>query len=829
MLRNKPKLQYSGLTVVLAHPSRLDRASLLSGNGGLMFNNDILRPELNTMQCDVRLADCPEPLLPGTKVVLCLGEAAMHSCMPHTSNNTLGEMRGSVWQNNGVWYIASYFPQDVVDIKNFEAEFNTQYDAEEEEDEDNFDSVKRHGATKRRNYFFWLKADIKKVKYLLTHGAPPVYEQPTYKIAPAASEVVEALNSTTGGYLYFDMETDWGDSNMQCFAFSFDGRTIYSVPTLDYNYRPVQDIHLIMTALVNAIDRNTIVAHNGAAFDFIVLAWKYGIPIRKAYDTMLAMHRCFVDVEKSLGHCLTGDTLVDTVCGKVPIKDLVGRSNFHVWSWKNGVPYPARVRKAWKTRENAELVRVNVWRKTNKGSGATYEKTYIDCTPDHKFLVNGCWIEASNLKNGDSLTRVRIEYGKEYNSYDRISYTNSAGEEIRERVHRYIFECLNGSLEKDFVHHEDENKWNNEPSNLKRMSEFDHNSLHIKRTQSEFKMQTTVAGCFKNGITKQWDYMSKETLEQLYNSGMSQAEIGARYGTSQASIRSLMKRHGIKSRTHQEGQKLFYKKFKNCTVLSVEKLEEKQDVYCLDVEDTECFSANNIIVHNCTSYWTWETFHKDEDSQGYMTPSQMQARLKYCGKDVYTMFLIHQAIEKYASTIPGLSDSIACVMRGIRPYLTTTIQGIRYDQEEVNRTRKENDELMVQYLRIINLLIGPSGMEEVRSAIKTKARAFPSSNPQTVKYFHDMLGYKVVGRGKPSKRDGQRRPSLAKKFMFKLRLQYDNPVIDFCIAYRQTALETNTPLGFTPWKDDNGKVINWRTYHQDVAQQQALASVEEQE
>ena len=48
--------------------------------------------------------------------------------------------------------------------------------------------------------------------------------------------------------------------------------------------------------------------------------------------------------------------------------------------------------------------------------------------------------------------------------------------------------------------------------------------------------------------------------------------------------------------------------------------------------------------------------------------------------------------------------------------------------------------------------------------------------------------------------------------MYKLRLKYENPVIDLCNIYRGVKLETTTPLGFIPWKYDNGTILNRKTY-----------------
>jgi len=510
MLRNKPKLKYCGLTVVLSNPSRFDRVSLLSATGGHVFNDHCLRPDFNVMQCDIRVSDDKSPLLPDTKCVLLLGEGAMRSWLPETRNNSLGEMRGSVFIVNNIPHIPSFFPQDAADSRAYEQQLNPQskdymVDGDGDDDTESYDSVKRHGATKRGNYAFWLRADTSKAKAIIHNGGKvptPEFPQPNYRIYPSSDEVIQVLLSTKNQVLYFDIETDYEEQNLQCFAFSFDGKVVYSVPILDYHYKwAYSSVHHIMRALAVAVRDNTVLAHNGAAFDFFVLASKYSIPVVNCYDTMLAMHRCFPDIEKSLGHCV--------------------------------------------------------------------------------------------------------------------------------------------------------------------------------------------------------------------------------------------------------------------------------------------------------SYWTWEKFHKGEDSDGYMTQAQMMDRLRYCGKDVYTMFLIHQAITKYAKSIPGLSHSISVAMDSIRPYLTTTLVGIKTDAEMVRKAAKENDRLMMQYDRIIKWFIGPSGLSEVQSGAKGK-KMFAGSNKQCCKYFHEALGYPVVARSIKTQE-----PSLAKKAMFKLALKHDNPVIQLTLAYREVSKEYGT-FKFTPWIMDDG-------------------------
>ena len=494
----------------MSNASRFDKLSLLSSTGGHFFNQFILQPDYNLMQCDVRLVEDDSPFLNGTKCMLLTGDLAMHKYIPTTRNNNIHECRGGLYKYEGIPCIPTYLPQDCVDAKNYEKEFNKEASGFDEDVDENEDAsegdLKGMSKTKRGNYAFWLYRDSWKAKRVLsTNIQRPT--NPKYVIFPSALQAVDALEKTKNSYFYFDIETDYEEQNLLCFAFSFDGNTIYSVPILDYNYKwAYTDVHKIMRALVIAVRDNITVAHNGHAFDFLVLAMKYHIAVNRCYDTMIAMHRCFPGVEKSLGHCI--------------------------------------------------------------------------------------------------------------------------------------------------------------------------------------------------------------------------------------------------------------------------------------------------------SYWTWEQFHKDEDSKQYRSYTDMMNKLSYCAKDVYGMYLVHKEITTYAKTIPGLEASIKCGNDSIVPYLTTTMQGILYNPEKIKEIVSENDRLMMQYIRICDLLIGKSGMEVIKKSVKSKnAGAFPGSRKQVCEYFHNILGYPVIFRSKDT---GE--PSLGKKTLFKLQIKHNNPVIQFVNMYRQVQKESSA-LRFNAWKSDDGKIL----------------------
>lgn len=504
MLRSKPKLVYSGLSIVLNNPSRFDKADLISGNAGTFFSETCLRPEINKFQCDIRLKEDSSPLLDGTRAVLLLGEGAAKQWLG--TDNSLNEIRGVPYERDGVIYMASYVPQDCVDLRDFESKHNplSEHYVDEEwsdDDDDNdtsTDEKSRHGKTKRRNYGFWLWKDCIKLKRLMRTGLT-AYPPPKIVIYPPEDVVIKLLTETKNKFMGFDCETDI-EFNITVFSFAYDTNTIYSIPCIlpDYSWA-YSSLPRIYRALSVAIRDNIIVAHNGTNFDFNVLARKYRIAIGRCYDTMVAHNRCFPEQEKSLGHCI--------------------------------------------------------------------------------------------------------------------------------------------------------------------------------------------------------------------------------------------------------------------------------------------------------SLWTNLGFHKDMGDVSYSNLTNAQQIWHYCALDVYSMMLVKESIDAYAEVTPGIKESIAQAMASIKPYLTTSLLGIKYDQIALEKRRRENDRLMTQYIRWVELLVGKETLKILRGKGKSSLLASPA---QTVKYFHEMLGYPVVGKGKP-RQDGSVHPSLGAVNLFKLRLKHDNPVIDIILAYRELAKESGT-LAFNPYK-----------------------------
>lgn len=322
MLRVKPRVRYNGITLILSNPSRHDNTSLLTADGGVLMN-DCLRPEYNIMGCDIRLMEDKSDWLPNTKAIICLGEFAMKEYFIEGRSNTLNEMRGSPFYINNIPAIATFFPQDAVDYtkakKNLEHLYNKnskEYigdNEDEHEEDDETGDVKRHSNTKGTNYYFWINKDVGKVKRILSSqdGKWILEPQPSYRIFPNAETAIDILSQTTDHFMYWDTETDIEEQNLLCFSFMFwkegdENYTVYSIPVLDFNYNfAYPNLAHIIRALSVAIWNNTVVAWNGAQFDFLVFGYKYHIPFRKVIDPMIVQHRIYPDAEKSLGHAIS--------------------------------------------------------------------------------------------------------------------------------------------------------------------------------------------------------------------------------------------------------------------------------------------------------------------------------------------------------------------------------------------------------------------------------------------------------------------------------------------------------------------------------------------
>ncbi len=307
--RHKPQLTYNGLTIVLDKPSRFDSGKLISGNAGQFFEN-LLMP-LTRFACDIRLLatiTAEDGFLPETKVVLLLGEESLRR---FKSTSHLLTYRGSPFklpEYGDLIFLPTIPPQESFDRKNYENP-----EDEEGETKDDKAEEKDYQKTARKNFRFWLSADIRKAIRILKTGLRK-YPEFSCNYCPNPIQIINGLISHSGKFIFLDIETDPAQ-NLTVFSLlltdkpELDPNTKYEILVIPFkrytgllHYTTDEYCH-IFRALTLAFSCNTVVGHN-VPFDLFVFLFKYKInPPKDPRCTMIQHHRLHSGVEKSLGHC----------------------------------------------------------------------------------------------------------------------------------------------------------------------------------------------------------------------------------------------------------------------------------------------------------------------------------------------------------------------------------------------------------------------------------------------------------------------------------------------------------------------------------------------
>ncbi len=288
-------------------------------------------------------------------------------------------------------------------------------------------------------------------------------------------------------------------------------------------------------------------------------------------------------------NCLQGDTLIDTLQGMIPIKDLVGREGIKVLTRNplTNIPEYAKAHHIAKMGENKELVKVNF-----------DDGTYIICTPDHRFMVfdNGNQftkvrereVEAENLKPNQSVRAIK------YRPHPRFKYIEvEYGRYFRKKQQRLVIEGVldRKLLRNELTHHKDHNKRNNSCDNLQLVSPKEHLSYHpevaermrrnnpmripsVKQRQSATLRDAVARGEYV-------PFMCTDEGKRIIG------DIARKRALSDMNPAKVKKRERLALEVNHK-------------VVSVEKLPYREDVYCMEVPGYDWFFANGVLVHNCT-------------------------------------------------------------------------------------------------------------------------------------------------------------------------------------------------------------------------------------
>lgn len=262
--------------------------------------------------------------------------------------------------------------------------------------------------------------------------------------------------------------------------------------------------------------------------------------------------------------CLAGNTPINTIEGKVAIKDLVGKNPYLYCTDQKGNVFVRQALKVWSkgTKKTIKIVFDN--------------DSIIECTPEHEIMLSdGTYKKAQDLMFNDS---VAVLNKRLINNYLHLSFTGSR-KLIAE--HNAVYEMVYGeyptiltekrSPTATVAHHVDHVKWNNHPENIQQMSLREH-SIHHSDLLKRFQTERAAS---QKGTT--WDEFYGEEKA---------AEIRTKY---------TAKRKG--SIPWNKGMN-FSQAATNHKVVRIEESIE-QEVFDISMPDYHNFVANDIFVHNC--------------------------------------------------------------------------------------------------------------------------------------------------------------------------------------------------------------------------------------
>lgn len=242
--------------------------------------------------------------------------------------------------------------------------------------------------------------------------------------------------------------------------------------------------------------------------------------------------------------CFHPDTLIETVEGRKRIADITEPTYVYSMSREGNlcvVPSSA----AFKTQLNAKTLKITL----RNGSS-------IMVTPNHKMYVQDRgWVQAEHLLVGDRIAHIlRSRRGKKYVG---IKLTTQGNRDYR-MEHRLVYESVFGYTNHD-IHHIDGDTFNNSITNLEALPHTEHSKITATEQNPQTHQERDHTGRFVS-------YKEDKIIQGVKNLPEDLA-------------------------TNFKG------KFDNC-IVSIEE-GQQTDVYDIQVPDTHCLIANNMVAHNC--------------------------------------------------------------------------------------------------------------------------------------------------------------------------------------------------------------------------------------
>lgn len=373
------------------------------------------------------------------------------------------------------------------------------------------------------------------------------------------------------------------------------------------------------------------------------------------------------------GTCIAGDTLIETAYRDVskypngiPVKDLVGKSGFHVYSFganPNELKL-GKVNKVWMT-GTRKVYKVSFfwWGAKPDGSGGR-QKYFgsIRVTANHPFLLKSG--EYRSILQGLAVGNRLQPF---YRRGGRYSYVGVSSGSLKLESRILMEHRLGRELEEgEEVHHDDRNKFNNTDKNLILLDQREHARLHGVEDNAMF-----------NPVHRETHRKVMDSSE--YRTNMSNRMKGVLanpevYAARLAQIQRDKHKIGASVKQKFASDPMYYYKYlkgrrwKNGKVFSEEEIETRfknkfpeieyppqenhqitsivldgfEPVYDIEVEGYHNFAANGIFVHNS----------EDDLGQPFVGPAGQLLDL------IIARALMDKHVEK------GFTNLVACIPIG---------------------------------------------------------------------------------------------------------------------------------------------------------------------
>lgn len=168
--------------------------------------------------------------------------------------------------------------------------------------------------------------------------------------------------------------------------------------------------------------------------------------------------------------CFHGDTIIKTPCGDEKISNLVGKSNFPVYSYNHETKRVElrTVKSVYESGKNVAVCKVTL----DNGES-------VIVTPNHKFMKrDGSYCEVQDLKVGDSLMPFNERQSKGTMKGRKEIYRNNGSWEF---AYKMVANWKFGSVPKFHqIHHKDFDKKNDHPDNLELLTISEHYKVHSR-------------------------------------------------------------------------------------------------------------------------------------------------------------------------------------------------------------------------------------------------------------------------------------------------------------------------------------------------------------